>query len=397
MPSRNTQQRGFSLIELLVGVAITLIATIVIFQVFAVSERHKRTTTGVSDAQTNGALSLYILEREIRMAGSGYLTSTVLDDCDPTKTFTYYKGPDGTVTNPKLMTPPVLITDGAPGESDLITVNRMSSSSDPGTNPNVFGRISLAPGKAPHYGMPGSSSELDVQSTVGCQEGGMLLMVQPCTVLGTTTPKNSCTLMQITQVQDQSLKLQHNPGQGADETWNPPNSYQNANNWPAYKANESCQAYGICIPKLDPGMTQSFGINNNNLTVNNNLIAPGIIDLQAEYGITADTTGGTSNITWQPPTGAWAGPNLTADQIKQIKAVRIAMVARSGEYEKPTNAAGVCQTTTAAPKFSWGTFNTSNATKWPTTGTNDWRCYRYKVFETEVPLINIIWMNMTKS
>ena len=46
--------RGFTLVELMVGVLIGLIGTVVIFQVFAVSEGQKRTTTGGSDAQQNG-------------------------------------------------------------------------------------------------------------------------------------------------------------------------------------------------------------------------------------------------------------------------------------------------------------------------------------------------------
>lgn len=214
-------------------------------------------------------------------------------------------------------------------------------------------------------------------------------MVQPCQVAGTTTTKGSCTLMEITQVQDSALKLQHNPG-SSGPTWNPKIPYQNANNWPAFKASDSCKAYGICIPKPDPAMSQRFSITSNDLTVNSLVVAPGIVDMQAEYGINNAAAGATTTITWQPPTGAWDGNTsaLTQAQIKQIKAVRLAMVARSGEYEKPTNTAGTCQTTTTAPKFSWGTFDTS---KWPA----DWQCYRYKVFETEVPLINILWMNVT--
>ena len=63
--------RGFTLVEVMVGVMIGLIATVVIFQVFAVSESQKRTTTGGSDAQQNGGFSLFQVERDIRMAGYG--------------------------------------------------------------------------------------------------------------------------------------------------------------------------------------------------------------------------------------------------------------------------------------------------------------------------------------
>ena len=62
-------QRGFTLMELMVGMAIGMIATIVIVQVMSVFEAQRRTTTGSADAQTNGGIALYSLAREAQMAG----------------------------------------------------------------------------------------------------------------------------------------------------------------------------------------------------------------------------------------------------------------------------------------------------------------------------------------
>jgi hypothetical protein len=62
---------GFSLVDIMVGMVISLIGTIIIFQVFAVSEGIKRTTTGGGDAQQNGAMALFTLERQLKMAGYG--------------------------------------------------------------------------------------------------------------------------------------------------------------------------------------------------------------------------------------------------------------------------------------------------------------------------------------
>jgi type IV pilus assembly protein PilW len=69
--SRRTLSRGMSLIELLVAAAIGLIASIVIFQVFAVFEGQKRTTTSGGEAQINGTLALFTIERELRQSGYG--------------------------------------------------------------------------------------------------------------------------------------------------------------------------------------------------------------------------------------------------------------------------------------------------------------------------------------
>lgn len=68
--------------------------------------------------------------------------------------------------------------------------------------------------------------------------------------------------------------------------------------------------------------------------------------------------------------------------IQRIYAVRFAVVARSGLMEKP-QPDGTCATTTANPVWSGGAINL--------TGLANWQCYRYKTFETVVPLRNLLW------
>jgi len=51
--------------------------------------------------------------------------------------------------------------------------------------------------------------------------------------------------------------------------------------------------------------------------------------------------------------------------------------------EKATGAGGTCETTMAFPTWSGGTFDLS--------ADPNWQCYRYRVFETTVPLRNWIW------
>ena len=63
-----------SLVELLVASAIGIIASLAIFQVFAVFEGQKRTTTSGGEAQTSGTLALYTIERDLRQSGYGFNT-----------------------------------------------------------------------------------------------------------------------------------------------------------------------------------------------------------------------------------------------------------------------------------------------------------------------------------
>src|SRR3989442_15584140 len=65
-------ERGFSMVELLVAMLIGLIGMIIIFQVFEVSEAIKRSTTSGGDAQQNGVIALYTMERDFKNRGMGF-------------------------------------------------------------------------------------------------------------------------------------------------------------------------------------------------------------------------------------------------------------------------------------------------------------------------------------
>ena len=53
------KSRGFTLIELMIGMALGLLAVLIITQVMSLFEAQRRTTTGSADAQTNGGIALY--------------------------------------------------------------------------------------------------------------------------------------------------------------------------------------------------------------------------------------------------------------------------------------------------------------------------------------------------
>src|SRR5512134_3471786 len=69
--SLHQRQLGMSIVELMVATVISLVGVLVIFQVFAVNEGVRRSTTAGSDEQTSGLLALMLLERELRHAGFG--------------------------------------------------------------------------------------------------------------------------------------------------------------------------------------------------------------------------------------------------------------------------------------------------------------------------------------
>lgn len=108
---------------------------------------------------------------------------------------------------------------------------------------------------------------------------------------------------------------------------------------------------------------------------------------------------------WVDATGVWANLNDEAADVarrNRIKAVRIAVVARSGVLERD-NVTAACDQSTAPPTglCAWANVPAGGAitTASPAPAINlnpnnanpDWQRYRYRVFETIIPLRNLIW------
>jgi type IV pilus assembly protein PilW len=107
-------------------------------------------------------------------------------------------------------------------------------------------------------------------------------------------------------------------------------------------------------------------------------VAEGVADLKAQYGVDANGDGAISSSEWQDadPTD-WT----------RLLAVRFAVLARSQQFEKT-------EVTTTAPSWSAGAFTMRNAdgtTDAHDGSVNDWRHYRYRVYESVVPLRNMLW------
>jgi type IV pilus assembly protein PilW len=366
-------QRGFSLVELMVGLVIGLLATLVILQMFALFEGQKRTTTSGSDAQENGLVALLTMERDIRMAGVGLANSSILS-CATLQTYYNSNATGSTGGSVFSSFAPIQITDGGAG-SDQISL--------------LFGD-SLRAGVAATITntMPNPSADLDVSSTAGFNQGDLVIV----------SDGSTCRLVQISQVQAAAFKIQHNFSSSG----------------PSYNCNANCMANTMI-----PAWTNSFPSGSNvfdmgsitqrsyqvatstspptsvlqvtDLNAAATPIVSDIVNIQAQYGIA--NSGSQQVNCWVNATnggnacdaGNWAAPS--GANIQRIKAVHIAVVARSSLSEKPSSGT-ICDATTTAPT-SWSGGPTINLSSDP-----NWQCYRYKVYQTIVPLRNIIWANL---
>jgi type IV pilus assembly protein PilW len=353
-------QDGFSLVEILVGLVIGLLASLVIMQVFTVFEGQKRTTTGSADAQTNGSIALYTIGHELQMAG--YSLLPVTDSPLECNALTF--GATG-ITDIS----PVTITDGGAGAgaSDSISI-RYGDSASGGVPAQITG-----------VGLTGNANDVTVDNNLGCQVGDVTLVTNGTScALSSATALSGTTIVTLADITGAIV----NANLSCLGTWNVAVLRVNPNYDPADPANS--QAY------LERNGTPSVA---------------DIVNIQAQYGISASA--GSNLVTqWVNATGGWAAPSV-ADR-NRIKAVRIAVVARNGLLEKdivtelrPNGKA--CSSLTATSPVglcSWDATSASPTTASPApeidlTNDPDWQHYRYRVFETIIPLRNMIWSKET--
>ncbi len=367
------RQTGFSLVELMVGLVIGLLATLVVMQVFSVFEGQKRTTTGVTEAQTNGNVALYMIKRDMEQAGFGLLpvTDSGLECAAPVFADSGVSSLD-----------PVTITDGgnAPGASDTITI-RYGTSSSGGTINQITSPIGTAP---PING----GQTATVNDNQNCSVGDVAL------VISSTLACNLTKVVGLSAPPDYTgVALSNVTTMGG----------ANGSNLACLGQWNEIQ-YGI-NPNYDPtstGNSQAYLQRNPtaNTPANAVPIVSDIVNIQAQYGI---STSPTSNqiVQWVNATGGWASP-LSETTRNQIKAVRVAVVARNGSMEK-TQVTQPCSSLTAnAPTGLCAWAGSSAGTGIPSPApaidlSNDpnWQYYRYRVFETIIPLRNVIWSKST--
>ncbi len=384
---RASRSTGFSLIELMVAVVIGLIGTVVIFQVFAVFEGQKRTQTSAGDAQQNGLLAVVNVGRDARLAGYGlsYIPllgcNVVAYDTTGPRNFTFWLAP-------------VQIADGAAGAPDTLTFSYANT-----------GQL-IAPAKIVTNASAGSTLTI-VDSYYGFN-------VNDLVVAGNAgpSPLPNCTMRQITAT-PASAPPSAQPGE-LDYTggvrFNGPAGLAAA--YPAWAPTTQTggRVYdlGPAPPSASAPVVGIYSVLNGQLLYQNLIsdaaatpIVDGIVQLQAQYGLDDNGDGTIQTTEWrngcaapvapaspQLPKGAAPGvcANPTTTDWSHVIAVRFAVLARSAQPEIPSTGTGTpCDTTTATPTWSGGNIDPSVVD--PTS----WKCYRYRVFETTVPVRNFIW------
>ena len=357
--ARRQRQTGFTLIELMVGLAIGMLATIIIVQTMSLFGAQRRTTSGSANAQTNGNIALNAIVRDAQQAGYPLFPSTD----SPLECSALSFGTLGALSIAPATITNGVATSGA-NASDSITIS--------------YGNSAL--GGAPSSITAMAGNVASVGSSLGCAVNDITLASS-----GGSCAFSKVTAVSAANVAAATITLQDSPtpvGTGGNlaclGTWS-----------------QITYAVNSTTGNLDRTVT----INGASTTTPN---VVGIVNLQAQYGIAA--TANSNQITaWVDASGAtWAAPSIA--NRNRIKAIRIAVVSRN-EQKELGNVSSVCSSTTTAAASpapettglcAWTGSATSPAPAIDLSpGDASWRQYRYRVFETIIPLRNVIWSKAT--
>ena len=359
-------QAGFGLVEIMVGLVIGMFGILVALKVFADFEGQKRVTTSGAGALQNGAIALFVIERDARQSGYGINDSDVMG-CTVNAYNALATAP-GTFS---FALSPAVIAQGAAGASDTLTFVAGSSS-------RQMSASFLTTNNA------GDDADYKVDNRYGYATGDAIVLSapgQPCTlaqVVGLPTILGSTdaivhTQSNYTDAGGNSVASQYNHAGGLGLAYT-----ANATKVMNLGSKATVNNYFV----RDGRLWLSSALNSASPTP----LVDGVVSLQAQYGF--DTRAGTpSDLIVDTYSDAMIDANGDgtvggSGDIARIGAMRLAIIARSSEADKPA-ADGTCHATIAAPTWAGGAVDVSADPLW--------QCYRYKVFETTVPLRNMIW------
>lgn len=378
-------QRGFGLVETMVGLVIGLIAVLVIYQVFNVAEGFKRNTTAAGEAQSTGLFSTFLLGMELANSGTAMADSAAdLAACPDT-------GNIATSFRPI----PILITDGGGGtvnpNADSFVVNYSIASTLTSTamfnyRDPVAKTTTYAPGDA-----------FNIQSAGGFHVGDLIVSINPALP---DCRSSKITAVSLTGIQ--TVDLYGNLTDVANVTithTGTPISYDGDgrpglsmlfNMGPADRAQKIRYSLNNGVlystPLLDAnGQPLASPVGNP--------IASNVVMMKVEYGIDSDLDALGLLDTWVQATAnaGWDAAALlpgTVTKINQIKAIRIGIIVQSEQFDQTLG------------DYNWVLFDCNNVNKALCPGRlsgtigasaappGNWR---FRKYETIIPLRNAIW------
>ena len=374
--------RGFSLVEILVGVAIGVVGMLVIFKTIATWDTHTRSTSAGGDAQSAGSVAMFNFERDVKQAGMGFMSPAV-PTAPPNGLGCAVTGIN-TLTGLNLaftMVPVQIVV--TPGQPDAINV--------------LYGNSPFFVSEERFTASTGTSKTLDRRN--GFKPGDLAVAAAGA----------NCNLLQVTDDTNADGKtIAHGDAVSFPNFYATPPApavaRYNSAALPVLAAVGTIYSLGP-TPRRNAWAVDTARGNLTSTELFSGtpafVVGEGVVNIKALYGL--DTNADRIVDTWTNVTPT------TPALWTQVLSVRVAMLVRSRQFERTADqsASGVpTGVTPNAPTWSGDSvlpavansgFVMTNVDGTPDSfGPNDpnplnWRYYRYRIYEKEIPLRNVIW------
>jgi type IV pilus assembly protein PilW len=351
-----SRQRGFGIVEIMVGVLIGMLVILAVYNVLASAEGYRRTTMAAADTQVSGLLTEFLLTRDISNGGSSIASAQKeLTQC----------------ADAALRPIPVLITDGGPDVSDSFVV----FSGGPSRIVHAVNLLTSA---------PAGTNSLKVKSPTGF-DPAFCTAASPCLLL--LMQGANCQLLRATSAPDgvtvgnMILTTIGNLAQSYDSSGKVMNLGQNgtAQRTRYDVASNVLRSQDLLtLPGPNPV----------------NPVASNVLLMKVQYGVdTSGTLDGTVDCWTSAAAGSpciggdyrdTAVQNFTQQQLQRIVAIRVGIVVQSDEFagKEITSDQTVhlfnCSLDTDAD--CQGRISVTLPKNW-----------RYRTYETVIPLRNAVW------
>lgn len=364
--------KGFTLVEIMVGMVIGMLGIIVMMQLFSLTEGQKRATTGAGDAQSAGVIALYGLQRDIRQSGYGIADANLLG-CD------------------------ILLRAG-------VTLNAIA--------PVTINHASLPAGD------PNTDTLLVVYGNSNNSPQGEAIIDQA----SATTPPYTIAALASFSVNDRAIAAPATRLTPCSLTLDTVTAVNTLASTVAVAAGNASMGQGTLFNLGNAPRIQAYAIHRGNLTMcdyitSNCAAACTAADSPNSAAVGSATYAGSCSAAWVPIASnvvsmrAEYGRDTSApmDAIVDVYdqstpatacgwamtgALRLVLVVRNGQYEKPAIIGGVPVPVTAAAPVWAGTTSLVPVLIDLTNTDPNWQNYRYKVYQTTVPLRNISWLGV---
>ena len=371
-----TPSRGFSLVELMVTLAIGLVLTLAISMMVAKQEAIRRGVTSGNDLTSNTAYAAYLLDRELRSAGAGISQATAenygcalnasLNNAQLLPSTSAFPAPFASVPQTYVLAPLIVHAGAGANGSDVIAV--------------ATGNSGLSETALPVSPQSTSAGQLRLPNTLGIRGGDLVLLAQRGV---------GCMLQQVSNgfAGGTAQTLTFGGAYAANTIGSVSlTGFSSGNAFVSLLGNVTGNQPRFTLLGIGDNATL-FSYDLLRLTsASAQALVDGVVDMRVRYGVDTVRTGLDQVTQWIAPTAAGytaaeltAGTAIAQTNLQAILAVRVGLILRSDLIEKSD------VTPASLTMFSDLGSGLAYTYTVPTGTTNQ----RYRVVEFTVPLRNV--------